>query len=163
MWFHDLSRIALIGIGATAVMDAWLLLLRHLGVRTLDMALLGRWSGHLARGKIAHSRIADSAPVRGERVLGWLVHYATGVAFAALLVVIAGVEWMRLPTLVSAALFGASTVVAPLLVLQPAMGAGFAASRTPTPIRNCLRSLGSHTAFGIGLFVAAVATSRVIS
>ena len=41
---------AAVGAGATAVMDAWLALLARAGVRTLDVALIGRWVGHLARG-----------------------------------------------------------------------------------------------------------------
>lgn len=47
------------------------------------------------------------------------------------------------------------TVVAPLCFMQPAMGAGFFASRTPTPARNCLKSLVTHFVFGVGLFLSA--------
>jgi hypothetical protein len=46
-----------------------------------------------------------------------------------------------------------------LFVMQPAMGSGFAASRTPTPLKNCLRSLANHTVFGLGLYVSAVLLS----
>ena len=55
-----------------------------------------------------------------------------------------------------ALLLGMGTVAAPLLVMQPAMGAGFFASKTPTPLKNCLRSLANHSVFGLGLFLAAV-------
>lgn len=40
--------------------------------------------------------------------------------------------------------------------MQPAMGAGLASSRTPTPLKNCLRSLITHAVFGGGLYGAAV-------
>ncbi len=50
-----------------------------------------------------------------------------------------------------------ATVSAPLFVMQPAMGAGFAASRTPTPVRNVIRSIANHTVFGLGLYLAATA------
>ena len=40
---QDISNIALIGIGATAVMDVWLMLLKRMGVQTLDFAFIGRW------------------------------------------------------------------------------------------------------------------------
>src|SRR5262245_30172448 len=79
---QDLSRIVLIGIGATAVMDLWLLALRRFGVPTLSFAFIGRWAGHLARGRFFHAAIGRAAPVRGELALGWLVHYGVGVAFA---------------------------------------------------------------------------------
>jgi len=65
------GRAALVGIGATLVLDAWALLLRRaFGVRTLDWALVGRWLGHFPRGRFMHAAIAAAAPVRGERLLG---------------------------------------------------------------------------------------------
>ena len=56
---------------------------------------------------------------------------------------------------------GMGTVAAPLLVMQPAMGAGIASSRTPTPVKNCLRSLANHTVFGAGLYLAAAALQSI--
>ena len=151
----------LIGIGATAVMDAWLLLLKHLGVPTLNFAFIGRWVGHLFRGQFAHAAIAKAAPVRGELAWGWLTHYAVGMAFATVLVGIQGADWVRSPTLLPALAVGVCTVAAPLLVMQPAMGSGFAASRTPTPLKNCLRSLANHTVFGFGLYLSALAIALI--
>lgn len=151
----------LIGIGATAVMDAWLLLLKHLGVPTLNFAFIGRWVGHLFRGQFAHAAIAKAVPIRGELAWGWLTHYAVGVAFATVLVGLQGVDWVRSPTLLPALAVGVCTVAAPLLVMQPAMGSGFAASRTPTPLKNCLRSLANHTVFGFGLYLSALAIALI--
>lgn len=151
----------LIGIGATAVMDAWLLLLKHLGVPTLNFAFIGRWVGHLLRGQFAHAAIAKAVPIRGELAWGWLTHYAVGVAFATVLVGIQGADWVRSPTLLPALAVGVCTVAAPLLVMQPAMGSGFAASRTPTPLKNCLRSLANHTVFGFGLYLSALAIALI--
>lgn len=151
----------LIGIGATAVMDAWLLLLKRLGVPTLNFAFIGRWVGHLFRGQLAHAAIAKAVPIRGELAWGWLTHYAVGVAFATVLVGIQGADWVRSPTLLPALAVGVCTVAAPLLVMQPAMGSGFAASRTPTPLKNCLRSLANHTVFGFGLYLSALAIALI--
>lgn len=152
---HDLAWIALVGAGATAVLDLWLIALRRLGVRSLDMALIGRWVGHLVRGQFAHTAIASAPPVRAERALGWLTHYAIGVAFAGLLLLAVGREWTRAPTLLPAVAVGVATVLAPLFVMQPAMGAGFASSRTPTPLKNWLRSVVNHGVFGVALYAAA--------
>jgi hypothetical protein len=53
------------------------------------------------------------------------------------------------------------TVVAPWLVMQPAMGAGIAASRSASPAATRLRNLGTHAVYGVGLFLTAVLTSMV--
>lgn len=158
---HDLAWIALVGAGATAILDLWIATLRRLGVRSLDMALIGRWVGHLAHGRFAHAAIASAPPVRAERALGWLTHYAIGVAFAGLLLLALGQEWTRAPTLLPAVAVGIGTVLAPLFVMQPAMGAGVASSRTPTPLRNCLRSVVNHGVFGVGLYAAAAVIARL--
>jgi len=148
-------KAVVIGIGATVVMDVWSILLRIFKIPTLDYALVGRWAGHVCRGRFAHTSIAKSAPVQGETPLGWGIHYAVGIVFAALFVGIQGVAWMHFPTWWPAVAFGMATVVMSLFVMQPAMGAGFAASRTPTPLRNCLRSLLTHAVFGGGLYLSA--------
>nr|WP_233250692.1 DUF2938 domain-containing protein [Acidovorax sp. HMWF018] len=158
---QDIPLAMLLGIGATAVMDAWLLLLKRLGVPTLNFAFIGRWVGHLVRGQIAHAAIAKATPVRGELAWGWLTHYAVGVAFAGVLLSLQGVAWVHSPTLWPALAVGMGTVAAPLLVMQPAMGSGFAASRTPTPLKNCLRSLANHTVFGLGLYLSALVIALI--
>lgn len=152
---QDTSRILLIGIGATAVMDLWLQLLRRLGVATQGFGLIGRWVGHLLRGRLAHVAIARAEPIPGELALGWLTHYAVGVGFAGLLMLVSGPAWMAAPTPWPALAVGVLTVLAPLLVMQPAMGAGFFASKTPSPLKGCLRSLLNHTVFGLGLYLSA--------
>jgi hypothetical protein len=55
---------ALIGMGATAVMDVWLSILKRMNVPTLDFALIGRWFGHTLQGRWKHDAIARAAPVR---------------------------------------------------------------------------------------------------
>ena len=154
---QDLARVALIGIGATAVMDIWLALLRRFGIRSSSFALVGRWVGHLMQGRFAHADIARAQPIAGELAWGWVTHYAIGIAFAALLVGVVSVAWTTSPKLLPALAVGLITVLAPLCVMQPAMGAGFLASRTPTPLKNCLRSVANHAVFGLGLYVSAVA------
>lgn len=152
-------RSMLIGAGATLVMDGWAALLRRFGIPSLDFAMLGRWVGHLPRGRLVHESIARAAPVRGELALGWATHYAIGVSFAGLLLSIAGVEWARSPTLPPALLVGVVTVAAPLLVLQPALGAGIASRKTPAPLFNSVKSLATHVVFGLGLYLAARVTA----
>lgn len=156
---HVASHIALIGIGATAMMDAWLAALSRLGVPTTSFAMVGRWVGHMPRGQFAHSAIARAPSVRYELGLGWLTHYAIGIAYAAFLVATQGGAWLEQPTLLPALAVGVATVAAPWFLMQPAMGAGFLASKTPAPLKNCLRNLANHAVFGTGLYLAAAALS----
>jgi hypothetical protein len=158
---QDISTIAFIGIGATATMDAWLSIQKRMGARALDFALIGRWAGHLLRGKFAHASIARAPPVWGERAWGWLMHYAVGIAFAGVLVGLRGHEWAHSPSLLPAVALGVATVVLPLFVMQPAMGAGFASAKTATPFKNSLRSLANHTVFGLGLYLSAVVLALI--
>jgi len=155
------ARAALVGAGATAVMDLWSLLLARLNLPVPNYAMVGRWAGHWRQGIWAHQAIARAVPVRGERALGWAVHYLTGIAFAALLLALCGPAWAAAPSAGPALAFGMATVAAPLLVMQPAMGAGIASRRTATPALNCLRSLANHTVFGIGLYLAAAAIAWI--
>ena len=157
----NLTDTLIIGVGATVVMDLWGLLRRALfGIASPDYGLVGRWLGGWAHGRFRHQAIAKSSAIRGERWLGWTAHYLTGIAFAALLVSAAGRRWLHQPTLVPALLVGIATVAAPLLVMQPGMGAGIAASRTPHPTAARLQSLITHTVFGLGLYITGWLVSR---
>lgn len=156
-------RSMLIGAGATMVMDVWAAVLRRFGVPSLNFAFLGRWLGHLPHGRWLHAKIAESAPIRGELLIGWFAHYSIGITFAALLLAVFGLQWARSPTLSPALLIGVATVVAPLFILQPALGAGVASLKTPTPLFNTFKSLLTHTVFGVGLFLAARATAALVS
>lgn len=154
-------RGTVMGLAAAGLMDVWGLLLRRgFGIPTLDYALLGRWIGHMASLRFAHERIAAAEPVPGERPLGYLAHYAIGVAFAVLLLLVVGLEWTRAPTVLPAIALGLGTIVAPWLVMQPGMGAGVAGSRTSNPAATRLRNLVTHGVYGLGLYLAAIAIAR---
>lgn len=155
MDMDGMMAMLLTGVGATAVSDIWGIVRKSVFAIPLpNFALVGRWIGHLARGRVRHDTIAAATPVRAERAIGWTTHYAIGIAFAFLLPAIWGSEWMRHPTLMPALIVGVGTVAAPFFVMQPAMGAGFAASRTPHPAAARLQSLITHAMFGLGLFIA---------
>lgn len=154
--------IVLVGVGATALLDLWLAVLKRLGVPTGNFALIGRWVAHMARGRFSHVAIAKAEPARHELAVGWFTHYAVGIAFATVQVVLQGPAWVRQPTFVPALLTGLATVALPLFVMQPAMGSGFAASKTPAPLKNCIRSIANHAVFGVGMYLAAIAVARFI-
>lgn len=146
----------LVGLGATVALDVWVIARRRLFAISLpEYRLVGRWLAHMARGRFRHASIATSARVGGEGVIGWTAHYLIGTSFAALLPVLQGLDWFCQPTLVPALLVGIGTAAAPLFVMQPAMGAGIAGSRSRRPWATRLQSLVSHAVFGLGLYVTA--------
>lgn len=150
----------LIGAGATVVIDIWAIVRqRLLGVPPLDYGMVGRWFGHLLRGRVRHAPISNSAPIAGERLIGWTAHYLIGIAFAGVLLAGWGLDWACHPTIGPALIVGIGSVAAPFFVMQPAMGAGIAASRTPRPAAARLHSVVMHTVFGLGLYVTALVTS----
>jgi hypothetical protein len=156
-------RTVLMGIAATALIDLWALMLRRgFGVASLDYALVGRWLGHMPAGRFTHASIAAAQPIRGERLIGWTTHYATGVLFAAMLLAVCGPDWTRQPSPGPALAFGILTVAAPFFVMQPGMGLGIAASKTPKPGLARLRSLATHAIFGLGLYASAFVLAQLM-
>lgn len=152
---NNLLSTIFIGIGATAVMDVWGIARKSLlGIPSPNYGLVGRWIAHMSHWQFRHKAIAASSPIRGERIIGWGAHYLIGIAFAALLVAIWGDAWIHRPTLGAALVVGVGTVAAPFLLMQPGMGAGIAASRTPHPNSARLHSFISHWVFGLGLYVS---------
>ena len=151
-----------IGIGATLVMDLWnLFLKRTFRIPSLNYCLLGRWLRHMPAGTLRHASIATAAQKPFECTIGWISHYTIGVGFALVFVLASG-AWLARPTLLPALLYGVGTVVFPFFIMQPSLGLGVAASRTPKPAQARLKSLVTHTVFGVGLYVCAVGVSYVL-
>lgn len=161
--FEFVVRALLIGLGATAVLDLWSILLKRLfGIPSSDWSMVGRWFGHFPRGQLVHDNIRAAPPVPGETLIGWTAHYAIGIFYAVLLLVIWGLEWAREPTLLPALILALVALAAPFFIMQPGMGAGIAASRTPNPAQARLRSLLNHSVFGVGLYASAVLAAMLL-
>lgn len=155
-----LANAMAIGIGATAFMDLAALVRRQLfGTPSANYALVGRWLAYMPRGRFIHRPIAASPSLRGEGVIGWVAHYGIGIIFAGVLLIVAGKEWASHPTILPALAVGIGSVAAPFLLMQPGMGLGIAARRTPHPDAARRRSLVTHLLFGIGLYGAGAAMS----
>lgn len=146
-----------VGIGAVVIMDVWnLFLQRAFNISSLNFCLVGRWLGHMPAGTFAHANIA-AAPKRPlECVTGWTAHYLIGIAFAVLLVSVLSGSWLEQPSLLPALLVGVGTVPIPYFIVQPALGLGIAAAKTPNPAQARLKSLVTHTVFGVGLYLSAL-------
>src|SRR5919199_4812903 len=152
-----------IGIGATLVMDLWnLFLKRTFSIPSLSYCLLGRWLRHMPGGTLRHASIAAAPRKPLECTVGWIAHYTIGVVFALAFVALTSGDWLARPTVLPALLYGIGTVVFPLFVMQPSLGLGIAASRTPNPTQARLKSLVTHVVFGVGLYVCALGVSYVL-
>ena len=154
---------AALGVGATLTMDLWnLFLKRALGVPSLSYCLLGRWLRHMPGGTLRHASIGAAAPMPHECAVGWVAHYTIGVVFALAFVGLVSGEWLARPTLLPALLYGIATVVFPFFLMQPSLGLGIASSRAPSPTRARLKSLATHTVFGLGLYACAFGANHVL-
>jgi hypothetical protein len=151
-----------IGIGATLVMDLWnLFLKRTFSIPSLNYCLLGRWVRHLPAGTLRHMSITAARPKPHECTVGWIAHYTIGVVLALGFVALTSADWLAAPTLLPALLYGVATIVFQFFILQPSLGLGIAASRTPNPAQARLKSLATHTVFGVGLYLCALGVSHL--
>lgn len=152
-----LWRAALVGIGGTVLMDVWAVALnRTLGIGLPNWGLVGRWTWHLRTGKVFHDAIGDAAPHANETALGWAFHYVVGAVYGVLLVALAGPGWLAAPTFLPAFILGIVTVGAGWFLLAPGMGAGWAASKTPSPTTSRVLNLLAHAVFAIGMYGTAL-------
>jgi hypothetical protein len=159
----DIPAAIAIGIGATLAMDLWnLFLKRTFNIPSLNYCLLGRWLRHMPGGTLRHASIAAAPQKPLECTVGWIAHYTIGAAFALVFVVLTSGDWLARPALLPALLYGIGTVVFPFFIMQPSLGLGIAASRTPNPTQARLKSLVTHTVFGVGLYGCALGVTYLL-
>jgi len=159
---HVMLAIA-VGLGATLVMDLWAIFLKRAFNTPLpNYCFVGRWLLYMPEGVFRHDSIAAAPQKAAECTVGWIAHYAIGVIYALSLVLLASPQWLQKPTLLPAMVLGLATVVIPFFVMQPAFGLGAAASKTPNPTQARRRSLVNHAAFGLGLYISALAIGFVV-
>jgi hypothetical protein len=152
--------VIVIGLGATLLTDLWNLCLKvFFGIPSLNFCFLGRWMLHMPGGTFRHKSIAAAHQKSFECVVGRTAHYTIGIVLAFAFIVIVSADWLTTPALLPALLFGIGTVLFPLFLMQPAFGLGIAGANTPKPLQTRLKSLMTHTVFGIGLWGCAVGMS----
>lgn len=149
-----LGQGALLGLGANLLFDLWQ---RGLAVATgqppPDWAPIGRWFWHLREGRVFHDDIGRAEPYVHERALGWAGHYVVGISYGILFALIVGPGWLAAPRLLPALAFGLATVGFGWFLLQPGLGLGWAAAKTPNPGRVRRLNLAGHAVFGLGLWL----------
>lgn len=155
--FEIFWRCVVVGFGATVLMDIWAVLLwKVFGQARPNWAPVGRWVRHLANGKVFHDNIGEAQPARHEQALGWIFHYAVGIAYGFLPVLFFGAQWLDTPRFIPAWIIGMVTIGAGWFLLQPGLGLGVAASKTPAPGKVRLLNILAHTVFAAGLYGTAL-------
>ena len=163
MSMTQIACTVMIGIGASLMMDGWNLIVKWVfGLPSLNYCLLGRWVRHMAEGKFAHNSISAAEPRSFECAVGWFAHLGIGVTFAFGLVSLVSADWLEQPKLLPALIYGIATVVFPFFLMQPALGLGIASARSPHPAQARIKSLATHTVFGVGLYLCALGVSRLL-
>jgi hypothetical protein len=149
-----LTETFFIGIIATLFMDIWALFIKRVfKIRGLDYALLGRWGGHMIKGQFYHKNIMNADYVKGEKTIGYFLHYSIGVLFAALLTIGPFQSWRTNYSMVIPIIIGISTSAAPFFIMQPMFGFGIAGAKLTSPNLARAKSLMAHTSYGIGLYL----------
>lgn len=144
------------GVVATLLLDIWQRLLQAVsGIPPTNWGLVGRWFGHMPRGRFMHAAIAEAAPVGNEAAIGWTAHYVIGVLYGFAYLGLVAVLPSGAPSLLNGFLFGATSVVVPWFVMQPALGLGIMGSKAPNPAVPRYTALAAHCIYGVALYAGA--------
>lgn len=124
---------------------------------------LGRWIGHMLRGRFTHEDITQAEPIPHEGGIGMATHYAIGLVLGAGYALLLRVPERRQNTLPRATAYGVATTVFPWFWMFPARGQGVMGLRE-RDLRVPAFALGTHVAYGLGLGIALrVADSGLVS
>jgi hypothetical protein len=143
-----------IGVVSTFSMDVLSAVAYRLRLTApLSPHLIGRWFASVARAQPFHADIARTPSVGHELAIAAPVHYAIGIALAALYVrAMSQLGWPA-GSLALTLAFGLCTNALPWLLMFPAMGYGFFGSHGPAGTRLFLSSLLGHAFFGLGIWI----------
>lgn len=141
------------GVFATVILDVWQRLLHAAtGIPPTNWGIVGRWFGHMPRGRFVHEAIAEAEPIPNEAVLGWTLHYVIGIIYGFVYVGLIVFVLSSTPSFFNGFLFGLASVVVPWFVMQPALGLGVMGARAPNPAVPRYNALGAHCIYGIALY-----------
>src|SRR5258708_22868205 len=153
----NIVEIVVSGLVGSVFIDVWQQGLRLMaGLPASNWGLVGRWFVAAGGGRFFHDSIAKAPAHPNEVAIGWIGHYAVGILYGLVYVVLMRTVLGLAPSLVNGLVFGIVSVVVPWFFFMPAMGSGVLGSKTAQPLIACLQSLASHTACGLGLAVGSL-------
>ncbi len=152
-------RAIIIGCLATMFMDLWTLLIYSLTGHPVSYALIGHIVSYLYQGDV-HFLAPDTMTV-ADNAIGWTTHYSIGCTYALLyeITVLHGLQ--RRSQWLHALLFAWILMVFPFCVLSPILGKGFFYFKTQHPLQDSLFTFSCHSAFGTGLWLAALISEGI--
>jgi len=156
------TNMVVAGIFATAVLDFWQrFLYRASGIPPTNWGIVGRWFGHMPRGRFVHAAIGEAEPVANEAAVGWTMHYLIGIMY--------GVAYVGLmstlfdgPSLLNGFLFGLVSVVIPWFLMQPALGLGVMGAKAANPNIPRYTALAGHCIYGIALYFGSLFYAAIV-
>lgn len=154
---------AIAGTVATYGMD---LAARRLVVPALRIkapSSLGRWIGHMFKGRFRHEDITKAEPIAHEATIALIAHYGIGLTLGAAYALLLRVPQQRQNSLSRATAYGVATTAFPWFWMFPARGQGVMGLRDGD-LRVPAFALCTHVAWGLGLGAALrLADSRLAS
>jgi hypothetical protein len=152
-----ISNAIVAGIVATVILDLWQRVLHAAtGIPPTNWGIVGRWFGHMPRGRFIHEAIAEAEPVGNEAVIGWTLHYLIGIVYGVVYVGLIVFVMAGMPSVLNGFLFGLASVVIPWFVMQPALGLGIMGSKAPNPAVPRYTALAAHCIYGMALYAGSV-------
>lgn len=144
--------ILFIGIASTIFIDIYALVLKKIfKISSLDFKYVGRWFMTCIEGQIFHSNILQSPEKKGEKWVGWIMHYLIGILFVAFFIQITNVNHHIQPHFIASILFGLFTVFFPFFVMQPCFGFGIASAKLNLSYSLRVKSVMTHLFFGLAI------------
>lgn len=114
---------------------------------------LGRWVGHMFRGRFTHDDITASAPVAHEATIGMIAHYTIGLALGVAYALLLRIPRAHANSVRRATAYGVATTALPWFWMFPARGQGLMGLRNRDP-RVPAFALATHIAYGVSLGIA---------
>lgn len=144
----------IIGVASTIFMDVATKLRELLfQIKPLNYALVGRWFLSWKSRTFLHKNITQSPVKKFEVFFGWFIHYLVGIFWAYLYLILNDFYSFE-KIFISILIFVLLSTLVPFLIMQPALGFGFFALNTTSPLKSIKNSIISHTFFGIGLYLS---------
>lgn len=137
---------AIAGVVATVAMDiGGRAVARVVGEPPVSPVMLGRWTRHVAQGRVRHDDINAASPHRSDAVIGAATHYAIGATLGAGYARAGGAE----RGLVASTSYGAATTAFAWFFLFPSMGLGVLGRNSGPHLARL--SFANHLLFGAAL------------
>ena len=145
-------QIVVVGVGACAVFDVWQRIFQWFtSIPPSNWAIVGRWTiGLLTNGQLLVRDLELRPNRRNELGVGWFVHYAIAIAYAAIFMLLMKANILA-AEIADGLLFGVVSVVVPWFFFLPCLGKGIMGRLTPNPPLVCALALMMHSIFGVAI------------